>query len=235
MTTVVRPSGPLPPRVYWTRRLLLLALVVGATWGVLRYIGAPEPAGAERPAAVATTPPTTAPTPASTPTAPAEPDPVTEAGTRLVSTELSPPVSRCDPAAVRVVPTVTEPVRVAEPVPLHLRLTTTAAGPCTLDLDAGSLLVSVSAGDEPVWSSTDCTSAVPVRSLVLRPHWWSVVDVLWSAQVSGGRCEADAPIAPAGYYQVQAALLEGEPGAAEFELEPALRDTEEKDEPKRQT
>ena len=28
MSTVIRPVGPLPPRVYWVRRILLIAAVV---------------------------------------------------------------------------------------------------------------------------------------------------------------------------------------------------------------
>src|SRR5690554_2722137 len=49
MNTVLRPVGPEPPRVYWTRRLLILAaLIVAATlvWTLVQGGGAPSDATA---------------------------------------------------------------------------------------------------------------------------------------------------------------------------------------------
>jgi hypothetical protein len=39
MSTVVRPSGPLPARVYWVRRLLLIAIVLLVILAVVRVLG----------------------------------------------------------------------------------------------------------------------------------------------------------------------------------------------------
>ena len=39
MTTVTRPRGPLPARVYWTRRLLLVVVAFALVFGVARLLG----------------------------------------------------------------------------------------------------------------------------------------------------------------------------------------------------
>jgi len=219
MSSIARPSGPLSPRVYWTRRLLLLVIVALLAWGVLRWVGDPGPSAADDAAAPVTTEP--ASTPPSSPAAVHDRRPRVEptAGVRLVSAHFDAAESGCEAAAVRVVPEVRAPALVGEPVQLHLRVTTTSERSCTLDLDAASLLVAITAGEEPVWSSSRCPSAMPSSSLVVRPHWSSVVEVVWSGHLGRVGCDTTAPAAPAGFYTVQAALVEGEPGTTDFELE----------------
>jgi len=53
---------------------------------------------------------------------------------------------------------------------------------------------------------------------VAQPHWSTIVEVTWSGQLTRNRCSLSAPWAPPGAYTVQAALLEGEPATANFEL-----------------
>ena len=39
MTTVTRPRGPLPARVYWTRRLLLVVVAFALVFGIAHLLG----------------------------------------------------------------------------------------------------------------------------------------------------------------------------------------------------
>jgi hypothetical protein len=246
MSTVVRPSGPLPPRVYWVRRLLLLVVVAALVWGVVRVVGAGDPASGE-PAAAAT------PTPTPTPD---DDDAAQEAKltprelrerrrqaqlaeraklrrsqqVRDVVQTLDEPAGPCDLTLVRVAPQVPSPAYARTSVLLRLGLRTEQATPCTIDLDADRLLVSVSSVDqvvvdggtseatEIVWSTAQCGDAVPVRTVVLRPSWTSTVELSWSGLHSGLRCRPDARPVSAGSYRLQAAALTGEPAAVDFDL-----------------
>ncbi len=120
-----------------------------------------------------------------------------------------------------IVPDVSEPVRVGDVVPLQLRVTTSAGRPCVLSLDARSLLVAVTSDDRAIWSTSRCTGAVPTRSVVVQPHWSTVVDMEWSGRLGRAGCDSTDPLATPGSYTVQAALVEGEPAAIDFELRPA--------------
>lgn len=224
MSTVVRPSGPLPPRVYWTRRLLLLAVLVVILWGLVRCTSEVDPqtqADGTGPSPSAGTSEVTS-TPDAAPHRPRGSAPA--AGVSLVPAHFSAAGQRCDPSTVYVLPQVSGRVRVGEVVPLQLRVTTSAARACTLVLNSTSLLVAVTSEDQQVWSSTRCSSAVPTRSLVVQPHWATLVDLAWSGRLGRASCDSTERQAAPGPYTVQAALVEGEPAAADFELLPSPPD-----------
>lgn len=220
MSTVVRPSGHLPPRVYWIRRLLLLAVLAILVWAAVRAMSGSDPqasggAGADSSTA---TPETGSSTDA---TRHRKPRRTPSPGVSLVPAHFAAASQRCDPATVDVLPEVSEPVRVGEAVPLTLLLTTSVPRGCTLELDSSSLLVAVTSGDRQIWSSTRCTGAVPTRQLVVRPHWSTLIEMAWSGRLGRGGCDSTEPAAPPGTYTVQAALVEGEPGGSDFRLRPA--------------
>ncbi|MGI8676240.1 MAG: hypothetical protein ACR2JT_04820 [Nocardioidaceae bacterium] len=221
MSTVLRPSGPHTWRTYWIRRTLFFVVLALAVWGVARWLGVQMPGSdqdGDAASPVATAPdPTASASPRDRDREPQSPPGVTP-GVRLVPVRFLEPTQDCAPSSVRVLPAVTDPVPAGEAVRVQLRIATTAESACTVDLDSASLLVAVSSGEEPVWSSTQCTSAVPTRTLVAQPHWSTVVEVAWSGQLTRNRCSLTAPWAPPGVYTVQAALLEGEPATADFEL-----------------
>lgn len=217
MSTVVRPSGPLPPRVYWTRRLLLAAVLLVVVWAVVRLTSGPDPQAQVDGAASASSTASSEPTPDDRRRRHSAPPP----GVSVVPARFTDAAKRCDPSEVTVQPAVSDPVRAGKPVLVQLRMTPSSAQACALELDASSLLVAVTSGERAIWSSTQCTVAVPVRSLVLQPHWSALVEVTWSGQVARDSCDGTEPLAPAGSYTVHAALVEGEPGAADFVLRPA--------------
>lgn len=219
MSTVARPRGPMPTRVYWVRRLVLLAVVVLVGWLTIRWIdggdsGATPPED-ETPAAA---------TESDDPTPAADRDPKKSrdqnrtARVDTVAETFERPREDCDLTDVLVVPSVTEPAYAEEPVRLSLRISSDSSAPCSLGLDAESLLVVISDGNDTVWDSTHCEDDLPVRDLALQPRWSTLIDLTWSGRHSGRNCASDARPAEPGTYTVEAAMLEGEPSEAEFEL-----------------
>lgn len=239
MSTVTRPSGPHSSHVYWVRRALLLVILALAIWGVLRWAGGDQPAKDRGTASVqgeAPSDPTPAPPTTRATSGTPRPQPATP-GVHTVPARFVSPDQECEPSTLRVVPAVVGLARAGETVRIHLRLSSTVESACTVSLDADALLVAVSSGDKTVWSSSRCTQAVPTRSLAVQPHWSTVFDVVWSGQLSRRGCDLTAPFAAQGFYTVQAAMLEGEPGTADFELDapaqPQDPRKQDNDEPKR--
>ncbi|MGI8613057.1 MAG: hypothetical protein ACR2KL_03795 [Nocardioidaceae bacterium] len=233
MSTVARPSGPLPPRVYWTRRLLLLALTLLVLWGLSRCAagGGSSPVDNGASPIGATVPPgTPASTPISTPTSTGPPaqsqkhhghqsTTTRSSRVRSVRTRLEAPSGRCDLTTVGVHPSVTPPSYTGQSVTVHLQLSTKGSRACTLPVDADHLLISVTTSDgSAVWSSTHCPDAVPQRSVVLRPHWQAGLDVVWSGLRTANSCATDASPAGPGRYLLQTAVLTGEPTSTSLEL-----------------
>jgi hypothetical protein len=218
MTIVTRPRGPLPARVYWTRRLVLLTLVVLVGWLMLRWIdggdsGAAQPGGEDPVAATESDE-----TERTTPTDGRPVDRERTARIRTVAESFERPREDCDLTKVRVLPSVADPVYSGEPVQVTLRISSTSSTACSLGVDPDHLLVSITSRGDVVWDSTKCEDAIPVRELALQPRWSSLVDVTWSGLHSGRNCAPDASVAEPGPYTVKAAVLEGEPNAADVEV-----------------
>jgi hypothetical protein len=234
--------------------MLLLAVVVVLVWAVARIVGGggddeEPPSDDASPAAAEVEP--TEPTDAATddPTAEETDDAPTrrelrEARQRArrakqaelrrlqqvqdVSPALDAPVGPCDLTQVQVLPAVPSPAYAGTSVPVQLGLRTDQPVTCSLDLDPQHLLLAVSADGTTVWSTSACRRSVPRRSVVLRPHWTSTVTLEWSGQRTGARCSESADFAVPGSYELQAAVLTGEPASVEFELaDPAPVDDEE--------
>lgn len=242
MSTVVRPSGRLPARVYWVRRGLLLLLVLLLAWGLARCAANDPSAGAGRPGpaddsspaddtAGATADPArsaradgsvaTAGIGASVSTSPLRSVDGRRSRTasrpQRVRPVLSAPVGRCDPAATTVTPSAGDPVVSGSGALLQLRLAVSGEQACTLPFGE-RLLVQVALEGESVWSLEDCPSAVSTESVVLRPGWASVVDVAWSGRGSSATCPVETAAVRPGTYQLQAAMLGGEPGTVDLEV-----------------
>jgi len=223
MSTFVRRSRRLPARVYWVRRGLLLAVVLLLGWGLARYAGA-DPA----PEAVAPDPARTAAvriagagegaTVSMSPARSSDRRP-SRASDRpqRVRPVLGAPAGACDPAAVTVTPSVGGPVVAGTGVLLQLRLAVTAERACRAHL-GNRLLVQVARDDEPVWTLTDCPSALATDTVVLHPGWMSVIDLAWSGRASNARCSVETVPARPGTYQLQAAMLGGEPAMVGLEV-----------------
>ena len=161
--------GPLPARVYWTRRLILFGTAFLLVLGVARVLtGGSDASSSEDPRAeqVAATPKTTGPS-APEPTAnetrkQKKPKKKTEKAPVLAQ-----PEGPCTDSDVAVTPTLTNPVA-GRTVLMVLELRTVASAACTWRVSPDTLTLKVTSGRDEIWSSQQCPRAVPTKSVVIR-------------------------------------------------------------------
>ncbi|PKH40321.1 hypothetical protein SAMN05192575_110105 [Nocardioides alpinus] len=228
MPSTVRPRGPLPARVYWTRRLivlgapLLLIIVLarvlgGSSDGTDAATGTATQAGA---AVEETSPaPTAGPTAAvkkgkkgkkkrDVVTAPPEP-------------VLAEPSGPCADADIVATPVITSAPGGAD-IPITINLRTVVTEACTWQASPETLTVTITSGDDYIWSTRECPVAIPVQDLVVRQAVDTPVVVTWSAKRSDETCSDRTAWAYPGFYYVQAAALGGEATDVQFELLPGV-------------
>jgi hypothetical protein len=235
--SVTRPRGPLPARVYWFRRLLVLALTFGLVLGISRLAGGDEsqtPDPAAQPASGVATADATA-----SPGATSGAVPRGSEGPRSAKTgkngagkkgpgkdragkrsprPLPMPTGPCRDDDVEIVPTVRGNAYEGEDVRLTLRLSTYRSPACSWEVSADTVAVRVTSGSDRIWSSQDCPAAVPTESVVLRRREATRVDVVWSGRRSDSDCSRSTSWVKPGYYHVAAAAMGSEPESVQFEL-----------------
>ncbi len=230
MSSVTRPRGPLPARVYWTRRLVLLVLVLGLVFGVAHLIGggggsgSPSAQPVDAPVGTSTTHPTS--TPHATPTEHARPKKTKskkhrgakQAKATKTATPLAVPTGPCRPRDVRVDPKVVGTAHAGTPVTFRLRLTTLESPACNWTVSPGSLVVKLTSGSDRIWSTQDCKGAIHKQQVVVRKDHRTKVQVTWHGQRSDGACSRTTAWAQPGYYHVAAAALGAEPTDVQFKL-----------------
>jgi hypothetical protein len=149
MSTLRHPVGPLPPQVYWRRRLIVglgvLAVIVIIVLIIVRP-GAGDPA--EQPT----------PDPTSTETAsPGDPPASTE-------------VSACAEGQVVVTPVTDATSYPVDQQPLlSFTLLNTGAAACELETGVDVQEFVIVSGDDRIWASTDCQDPGSPVPLVLEP------------------------------------------------------------------
>ncbi len=209
--------GPLPPGVYWRRRVLVLGLalvLVVIFANVLRggSDGASDDDGgvAEQAAGSPTSTPTDDPTrkqggkknkPKKTPT----------------TTPMPEPTGPCLEDDILVQPVVEKAVAGTD-VMIGLELRTRTAEACTWQVSPDHLTLKVTSGSDDIWASRECPRAVPVTDVVVRQDFTTKVGVVWNGQRSDAGCTRNAGWAMPGYYHVAAAPLGGEPAEVQFQL-----------------
>lgn len=213
--------GPLPARVYWVRRLLVLGTAFLLVFAVARLLGGGSDASDGDQAAQLSADTSSASSPsASEPTTPSEtarkqgkkktrePDP---------TPTLAAPTGECAGADVAVTPEVQSAVA-GRDVMVVLQLRTLVAEACTWRVAPDTLAVSITSGDDDVWSSRECPKAIPVREVVVRKASTTSIGIRWNAKRSDENCSRFTDWAMPGWYHVTAAALAGEPSDLQFEL-----------------
>lgn len=196
----------MPAEIYWRRRLLALALLIGLVWVVLRLFGGDDQPEAATPAAVATT---AAPVPST----------VQPQGDTVQVTLVS-AGRACDPQKIRLTPTVVSGQFTKGTVEIGLVVSSTEKTACTLAPQDADIVAVISANKTPIWDSTVCRSSLLDDPVALSPRWASFVTATWSGRGSGGTCSAREGYATPGRYIVQVGTFGGEPGKTTFTLKP---------------
>jgi hypothetical protein len=233
VSNVRRPRGPLPPRVYWTRRGAVIGLALLLVFGVARLLGgtggaegtSARPVGADAsvPAQPAASSQHASPghrhsKVSADPSAGGSKGASVTAVASPTKTPLAVPTGPCSNSDVRVVPGVHGTAAAGRPVTFVLDLSTLVSAACTWDVSSRSLVVKLTSGSDRIWSTQDCTGAIGKQSVVVRRDHTTRIRLTWTGQRSDGSCSRTTPWAMPGYYHVQAAAFGAEPTDVQFEL-----------------
>lgn len=222
MTALTR--GPLPARIYWTRRLLALVVVTGIVVGMVQLValvvGAGSPKAPDRAAPAAAEV-------SSSPTAEPAVDDIDEPKQRDRPRKaksqkdrgpvLADPEGECTDRDIAVTPTAKQTVA-GSPITFVLELRTILTPACTWEVSPESLTVKITSGDDDIWFSSQCPRAIPREDVVIRNNVSTEVEVTWSARRSDEDCSRLTEWAMPGWYFIEAAALAGEPSDLQFHL-----------------
>ncbi len=227
MSSVVRPQGRLPARVYWVRRLVLVVLVALLVVGVQRLLTSESSTTSEEksPAAASVVgAPFDLPTLSAVPSG--SPGMVVASPRRKA--KLPRPDGPCDAADVTVTPVI-ESAHIGRPVQIILELTTTESEACTFEVSAATVAVNVSttsSARELLWTSQDCPVALAETTVVARQEVPGRAVAEWTGRRSEGTCSSVQPFVVPGRYLAEAVALGGtETGSLRFRLGSQLKET----------
>ncbi|CAM3325448.1 hypothetical protein NODU109028_11770 [Nocardioides dubius] len=222
MSGVTRPSGPLPARVYWVRRALVLGTAFVLVFALARLLGGGSDGSseatpqAEQAAAKPTSEVETAPKAETTPSAGQS----GQAGKKTKKAKRSWPVADgdCLPEEVRVSPEIRSAAAGADRIRIPLTLTTDREA-CIFDFSASTVVLKITSGNDKIWSSQHCPTVLGERRVVVRSIRPVRLNVDWNGKRSNEECDPrTAGWAFKGGYHAIAAPLGGEPVDQYFEL-----------------
>ena len=218
--------GPLPAGVYWRRRVFVLALAASLVFVIANLLGGGSDGDSE-----------------DAPVAQQAAGQVEPSGTVTVSEQpkrgdkgrknravrgptqgptydpsvLVEPEGNCDPADVRVIPQV-ETTDAGDPVTVGLSLQTLESEACYWRVGPDKVTLKITDGGTEIWTSRECSDAVPDESVVVRRVVATVVEMTWDGRESDEECSKHREWVRWGDYTVAAAALGGEPSETTFEL-----------------
>ncbi len=215
----LQPRGPLPARVYWTRRLLLLGLALVLVFGVARLLGNSSDGSSDTDGTAATVGVTTAPSDTTTEPAVEPAKRRKNKGKRATppAPVLAEPTGPCESSDIVVTPTITAADGGAN-VPITLNLRTQETPACTWSVNSETLTLAITSGKDSIWASRECPAAITAQDVVVRQAVDTPVVVVWDARRSDDTCSVSRGWAWPGFYHVEAAAFAGEPTDVQFEL-----------------
>lgn len=216
-SSVIRPRGPLPPRVYWVRRLLVVGTAVALVVALGSLLtrgsdGSGKPAGNDRADLAAHTSSS-----AESSSAASRPS---HRPTRHKSPKKPPlpqPSGPCSPADVVLVPVVPSPIA-GSPIKIRLQVNSVLSPACTFEVSPSTVTLKITSGKDEIWTSRECPAAIKTQEVVARvvkPGW---ATIWWSGRRSDEGCTKATDWAMKGWYHVSVAPLSGEPEDLQFEL-----------------
>jgi hypothetical protein len=219
-------QGPLPARVYWTRRIMVLGTALLLVFAIARMLGDGSDASssgdgdtaslsAESSSSAPTGDPTLSLTPSESATTNGKPG---KGVTTSQAPVLAQPEGTCEGSDIAVTPSVANAVG-GRDVLIVLQLRTMSSPACTWRVSADTLTLGITSGNDTVWSSRECRRAIPRQDIVVRKDVTTKVGVVWKqAKRSDEECSSRTDWASAGWYHATAAALGGEPSDVQFEL-----------------
>jgi len=201
--------GPLPARVYWVRRLMVLGIALLLVVGIAKMLnGGSGAAGGDTATKVADT---TSPTSSSTGHRHHHKKP------QHPVTPVVTPSGPCTPSDVAISPSVPSPVA-GRDITLVLDVTSLSIPACTWTLSGSSLALKITSGSDLIWTTTQCAKVIPTRNLVLEQGKATRVRLTWDARRSEPGCPVQTEWALPGTYHLHVAALAGQPQDVTFLL-----------------
>lgn len=243
----MRPSGPLPSRTYWVRRLVLVFVITALVCLVWWFVAGPggadestagnstsEGGASAADAANAGPDPSSATVSEEEKQGASDPPRKEHEGDKAQGNagegpalhrgrgepgrnSLAEPTGDCEVEDVSLKIQVSDATR-GEGTPARLKFTSLAEPACTLGLTADTLALRVTSGSDTVWTSQQCPDAVLAQQLVVRADKATVYAFDWDGRRSVETCQSPGDVAAAGGYWMEAALVGAEIEKAYFEV-----------------
>jgi hypothetical protein len=229
---LARPAGPLPARVYWLRRAVVLVVPLALVLLLGSFLsrssdgsdggdaGASALAGFDDASDDGTTAAASATASAAPPTGTDAETPTrtTRAKKKKKTKEaLAAPDGPCAASDVLVEPALVDAVA-GRDVRIRLLLRTTGREACSWQVSPATLTVKITSGSDDIWFSRECPSALPEKDVVVRRAKDTKVGFDWNGKRSDDECSNQVQWALPGWYHVEAAALAGEPREQQFQL-----------------
>jgi hypothetical protein len=226
-TTLTR--GPLPARVYWVRRSIMVLLVLVLAWTMTHLFGGdPQPQAQAKQSAASTKGSTSGPS-TSRPTAAATGSPTTY-GPEVVGGKNNRKQKQKAQEPVEVQPdgpcvdddVVSEPsvakAYAGRDVTLRFKLHTIRSAACTWRVAPTTVTAKITSGTDNIWNTVECPGAITKQDVVLRRSAWTKVSFTWPGRRSDQGCTKNTDWAMPGWYHLSVSALGGEPQDVQFEL-----------------
>ena len=182
--------GPLPAKVYWRRRLVLVGGALALVLALGRVLGGGSDGSSEDPGAaqVAGEPTSSAPSASpSTKKKKSRPNqPISPPSSR--APELAVPDGPCVDSDIQVTPSVVGDAVAGRDVTVQLDVRTLVDEACTWRVSSDHLSVAITSGADDIWSTQQCPKVIPVQDLIVRRDVTASLTMVWKdARRSAGR------------------------------------------------
>lgn len=215
--------GPLPARVYWVRRSLLLLLVLALAWTLTHLFGggsAPEPKASQ--AAASTKPAKKQAAVAPSRTLTYGPELTTGSKQTTKKKKVQEPVEAAPEGPCVDDDVVSQPsvgtAYAGRTTSFRIKLHTIRAAACTWRVSPTTVTARVTSGADNIWNTVECPGAIQKQDVVLRRSEWTTVSFTWTGRRSDPGCTKNTDWAMPGWYHLSVSALGGEPQDVQFEL-----------------
>lgn len=189
---LLHPHGPLPPGVYWRRRLIVLgAMIVVIVFLAAQFAPgkgnskkkppAKKPSASNSVSSTGKAPVSSSPKPTTSTSA----TPTASTSSSKPSTPPATAATPCQGPALQV-SVKTDAAAYAAGVNPVLTMTIKNAGttPCTRDLGAAATELTITSGTDRIWSSDDCSKGGAAKLTVLKANESKTVTLTWNRKRS---------------------------------------------------
>ncbi|MEU7766260.1 hypothetical protein AB0B25_14155 [Nocardia sp. NPDC049190] len=227
---MLEPHGPLPPEIYWRRRVFAIGILVSALalmiWLVAMVAnGGHSPGDGNAAASSSTTVAQKSGASSSVKTSSSSeaPRPTNSA----IATPSAPPAvaaGQCPDQSLAVKISVDQPsYKVGDQPDLRIVITNISSTQCQRDMNLSSIQASVLSLDglRRLWTSSDCSPTEESSTRILKPGEQALFTVQWSGMTSQIGCSGERVQVPPGAYQAVAQFGPVRSAPEPFNLTPA--------------